>query len=319
MTKSKQNPSRARPKPNGRAKGAGVPPKRTPTPKTRINNTHKTEVCGLTDPFCDHALSAKYHDTGSVRSLPLPRKSRYVLTTNAAGSASILIVPSYLYSDVTYADTLVGDTATFWGVARSAVSAPEAASVRLVSYGVIVRSIVAPLSASGMVRVRGFSSIKEPVTLASSVLMSTYNADFSADQPLHATKELAVIARKIDDKAKFFKPPNDLDPSNLVAANTGTGFSQIMISVTGGPASAAALDVELVCHWEITLIDSDPIQQITTSSRPQNLIVEAASRAISTSSQNIFTAGISAASSYIERYAIQAISSLTGTSAALLL
>lgn len=320
MTKSRKNPSKSRSKPKGRPKSGGATLKTAPKAggNNNVSRGYKSQICGMSDPFCDHALGSKHHDGGSARTLSFPQHQRVRMQTTNTGLASLIVIPSYKYKSCSVAETLGASDAAWFSQERVHSGSPECSTVRLVSYGIVVRNVVAPLHASGMVRIRGFAS-KDAWTLVTGVDVATYNCDFSSDVPLYSTKETCVIGRRVDDSVKLFKTPLQLDPDHTPQSNTGTGFGFIVVSVDGGPDSYPCLDVEVFLHWEITFRDTDELQQITTASLPQNVLVETATRSITSYSQNVFTAGLNAASTYIERLAERAIAQYgVGAMAALL-
>lgn len=234
---------------------------------------------------------------------------RSTLNTDGNGYGAALIIPSYSYYPINWSTTATSGTYTFTS-SRSANGAMSAASVRLISYGIVVRKVVAPLDASGMVRVRGFAS-KKISDVSSSVVGSTYNCDFSKDIALSNCNEVAVVGRRFDASAKLFVDPANLDTTAFPASNAGVGFGVIVISVDGGPLTSAVLDIEVFLHWEIMIPDNDSAAILQTASKPQNLLVQKASEAISSSAENVFERGVKAAADYVERYAVSALTSVS--------
>lgn len=257
------------------------------------------QVCSNIDPFCPAAVGGKYMDAASTKSLAVPQHRRFSVITNANGAASFLVTPSYLL-DVFFG-TVAAGIATFTIAGTS--SPITAQSVRLVSCGLKIRSVVAPLSASGMVRIRGFAAKNGSSLTTASI--STYNCDFYEDIPLNSCKEVAVVLRRNDPTAKNFVSPATINSTNNLTDMVMPGWGPVLVSVDGGPVSLASLDVELFYNWEIILADDDSLAQVQTSSPVFNQTVSTATDILSSAGKNVFLAGASAVASYVERGAIK--------------
>lgn len=60
---------------------------------TAANAARVHSLCGLIDPFCSHAIGAKYPDLSSNKSLPFTYKTLDTVTTNAGGDVSFIVLP----------------------------------------------------------------------------------------------------------------------------------------------------------------------------------------------------------------------------------
>lgn len=267
-------------------------------------------VCSTTDPFCSHAVGAKYMDNGSIKSLALTRHDRVTITTSTNGQWANMFVPSYNLKPWISPVSVITSVADFTAAAGTASGAPVAASCRLVSMGLKLRSIVAPLSASGMVRIRGFGA--QTTSTLANVDITTYNCDFFQDIPLNACKEVVVNLKRVDPTAKNFRTPSAINPDAVFTNMVCPGFGPVLISVDGGPVSLPVLDVETFQNWEITFPDSDALQQAATKSPPFVQKISTVSDAISSSAENIFLTGASAFGAYIEKNAIKLLSGALG-------
>lgn len=306
-------PNQSRPETINR--GSGITQSR-PKPRTTLRKDVEI-LCGLSDPFCSAAVNAKYMDNSSTKSLPYTTHIRNSFTTNASGNVGILICPSWNYYPFSLPSATAGTVYTF-GAPRAVLVPPAgAARVRLVSYGIVCRSVVAPLSASGMVRVRGFAV--QDGFYVSVCDGTTYNCDFYEDFPLRDVANAAVIGRRTDPTCKNFRTPPQIDAGNLVTNWIAPGFGPILISVDGAPASTSVLDIEIVLHWEITLDDSSDLQQLSTKSPAYDLVLDTAQSTMSSVAQNVFKQGVQAAGKYIESLAVRALGSAVPAARPLLL
>lgn len=305
---------KSKPPPKQKKKNAQSKPKQRP--KFQNPTRHKLsvvaieQVCSVNDPFCSAAIGAKYLDQSSVRSLAISSHGRVTVITNANGEACTAFCPSYYYVPFTNATTMTGGVATFT-TAFSTATLPNATAVRLVSWGVTARNIVAPLSASGMVRIRGFTP-HDFSTLAPGVDMMTYNCDAYDDIPTQYAKEIAIVGRRTDPTCKNWRAVGSINPSALPVTWVAPGFGCTLIAVTGAPVNTPVLDLEYIFNWEIMLEDSNTLSQMSTKAPVYNQAIETASNVVSSSSQNIFKAGVSAVGKYIERKAILALGTYLG-------
>jgi len=176
--------------------------------------------------------------------------------------------------------------------------------------GIIVRSLVAPLSASGMVRIRTFAN--ETTSLLAAVDLTTYNCDDYLDIPLNNCHETAVVVRRLDETSKYWKTVAEFDVNNNITNTSNTGFGQVMVSIDGGPLSLPVLDIEYVLHWEVRVTDSDNLAQIQTPPPPFNPTVNNATAVMQSTAVSIFDKGVSQVSKYVEKKAAQALASLLG-------
>lgn len=262
-----------------------VKKKRNPRASKQIPRSAIEYICSITDPFCPHAQGAKFMDQASVRSLPFTKRERYVVSSDANGNGSLLILPSFIYQSGNSATTITGGGSASFTTVRTSSGNPSAVGqIRLTSAGALIRSIIAPINASGILRIRGFSS--SAAAISSAVLIGTYNCDFSSDTPVHSVNEVAVALRRTDDLVKRFTQPllldDDTDPSDNNNALISTG--PLLISVQGAASTSVVLDVEVVLHWEVTFNDDNSLQAITTAAPPYNgKLDDAASTAMSMS------------------------------------
>jgi len=278
-------------------------PKAQPLSKAALEH-----ICSITDPFCAGAVGSKYMDFGSVKSLAYPVHGRFSLTTNATGQASVLLFPSYTYFPWIYATTMAASVATFTGAMTAGGNLANVDTVRVVSMGVKIRSIVAPLSASGIVRIRGFAP--KNTGNFSSIGITTFNCDYYEDVPINFCKEVDVILRRTDPTAKNWRTLAEMSSTANGDGQILPGFGALMISVDGGPVSLASLDIEYFVNWEVVIDDSNALAQVQTSSPSFNPTVSTAIDIVSSTARNIFTNGANQVAGYIEKEAKSALSSL---------
>lgn len=285
---------------------------RTTNPKVSSQlSRHVHAVCSITDPFCQHANGAKYFVESSARTLPFQNHFRYTLATNSEGYGSVIITPGY--NVFTALGAMTGGTAAYTTyLSTGGIASP--ATYRIVSWGVKVRKISAPLYASGMVRIRGFA-VKDGSTLGS-VVINTYNCDASEDLPLQSCAEMCVVGRRIDYTHTKFNAPIATNPGSSVTDWVSPGWAAYTISIDGGPASTGVFDLEFFVNYELTFSDSDSNALLCTPPLPPNPAASAAASAVYTAGKGIFTNGVVAAAKWIEGKAATAVATYFGGPAA---
>lgn len=281
---------------------------RPPNPPQR-HDTLSRQVCSLVDPFCQAAFGAKFPDLSTVRSMPYAYRYSTALTTDVNGNACIMIVPAW-NNNIAVSAIPVTFPATFSNFTALTPSlTPD--QYRIVSMGCILRSTAAPLSASGMVRVRGLAT--QNGASLTSIDPFTYNVDFSNDTSLYNTKETAVFFRRTSIQAQEFTRPSTTNAvSGPVTNYVGNGWGPVNISVIGGPVSSACLTIEVTIHYELTFADNDSMQLAATPAALDNTIVASAASRLQTVASSVFTEGLNYAASVVERGAKKAVMAAIG-------
>jgi len=230
-----------------------------------------SRVCGIVDPFCDHAMGAKYPDDSSTRTLPYTMRTLAYLSTDANGDGGFILLPQYSYNPYTNMATGTLPNVTTWGNFNTS-GAPGIAGVdsyRIVSIGVKLRNIVAPLSSSGIVSLRTFPHTSganlEPLNY------TTYNCSQSGNVALQHCKEYTIVVPHTAQMPQvFYKTADD---SASVAGWNAKGFEPVTIYVSGAAASTNVLAIETVIHYELTFDDSSGLQQAATPPPPANAVI----------------------------------------------
>lgn len=268
---------------------------------------HTSQVCSITDPFCEHARSGRYPDSNGARSLSYPVRRMFSIATGATGVASYLIAPNYLNNWEAPASGIAGNVATFGNPYAAASVIAAATNVRLVSWGLRIKHVTTPLTASGMVYVRGYAS--QSGTSYLGVDMTTMNADVIANIPLQDCADVAIIGKRANTTSQFYASPASTLPSGAagITLYNGMGWDSYVISVIGGPASTSCLVVELIQNWEIVIDDNDTSAQLMLAPPPANALVTKAAAVVTSTAETVFLRGVSAASTYVKRLATTAL------------
>jgi hypothetical protein len=172
--------------------------------------------------------------------------------------------------------------------------------------GFIVRNTATPLTSSGLVRIRGFSTLTGG-TLGT-IDTGTWLSDFSDDTPLQDTHGTVCFLRRTSAVSGEFVLPNT---TSVAGANISTwaspGWGPVMVSVIGGPVSSTCLYLELMINYELTFNDNDSMQLACTPAAPDNNVVTAAASIVQSSVASVVVAGVQAAANAVERRAKSAL------------
>lgn len=259
----------------------------------------------MSDPFCRGAVGAKYMDLASVRSVSFSTHKRFSMITNGNGIQSYFLAPNYEFDPQATSTVITGDFAAFGGNFASSGNI-QVQACRLVSWGFIVRSIAAPLSASGMVRIRGFVA-NNASSIAGNVDTGTYNSDFYMDVPLQECRHTAIVGKRSDQTCSNWRSSSSINPSPAVAAAVANGFGFYVLSVVGGPVSTTVADVEVYMNWEVQLLDDQNLQQLATPPPPYDYHISNAAHLVSSVMTTGFLGGPLAAANEVARLAIVAL------------
>jgi len=227
-------------------------------------------ICGLNDPFCEHADGAKYVDMGSTRTLPYTFRGIVNLTTLATGNGSAAFLPNWLNNPITLANTDVGGGVFSYNALSAAGLLTGVDAVRITSAGVILRVISAPLTTSGYVAIRNYGGANSN-SINTQNQLSFLNCTASHNIPLADCKEFAAVTRRTDVTASQFRTPAAIAASGgSPIAWTSPGFEHMSITVMGAPASTAVLQIEYVVHLELVFEATESMATMATHTPKAN-------------------------------------------------
>lgn len=269
-----------------------------------------SRVCGLTDPFCAHAKGARYYDSNGTNSLAYPQRRMFPLATDANGALCLLILPNYTNEWQLFGVATSGNCA-YAGTMTPGPVLDNVKNYRIVSWGFTIKHVTTPLTASGLVSIRGFGS--QSGASYSDVAGQTLNADVISDIPLQDCKDVAVIGKRANTTSRFYTTPVSTAASGAyVSTYNGPGWDVYQVYVSGAPASTTIAYLELTMNFEVVLDDYTSMSQLMTPPPPANALYDAASAAVTSTASSVFTSGINSASTYIKRAAASALATYFG-------
>jgi hypothetical protein len=198
-------------------------------------------VCGLSDPFCDHARGVKIPDEDSSKSFTVQIRDNAAIGSDANGRGAIRIAPSLQYT-YKYGNVITAGEVTTWDAADYGVTDYPALdagvkSFRIVSWGVRIYSQLPPTNQSG-----SFRMITTPNS-SSSAGAFTYDSSFFEEIKVFPTSEDTVhwVSKPIGVTWKEYDS----------VSTTGLPWDYLTIVADGLPANnPACLTVELVFNLE---------------------------------------------------------------------
>lgn len=217
-------------------------------------------VCGLSDPFCDHARGAKYPDVSSVRTLSFSREEFFRVTTNGLGNGYALFVPHYSNSMMTTAETIgSGYYVNTWNNFTPAVGPSGVEGYRIVSCGFKLYSTATPMTAKGLVSLRSWPT--ELLSDMAGVDTLSLTSTSSLDIPLADCHQVTAVFQKTPQlPTTFYQAIGDTAVTN----GGSKGYYPITLLVSGGPENEAVLFVKAITHFELTFNPNDYMQQLAT-------------------------------------------------------
>ena len=290
-------------------------PQNKPAPKPRkVRQMAPPElvgqVCGLTDPFCEHAYGARYPDDSSSRTLPFTVRQREILTSNPSGEKGLLVAPAINFSPFAVSTAVTGTVLTFVSYDAAVVPVLTGTSeFRIVSVGMILRNVAPMLTASGMVSVRSWAQDGNGIA---SIDGQSYGASKVVDVALTELKDMHIVFEHTSQMPQAFYDPAIVSPTNAVGTWTNPGFNPITIFVNGCPASTAVISVEYVMHVELKFGDSSALLLATVPSPKANSLVTGTASYITSEAKSFFAENGKLYMKYIRDLAVQRILAAMG-------
>jgi len=247
------------------------PKKKKKANKPRMPNAGVTklvkQVCAITDPFCEGAVGSKWPDESNAKSLAVTIRGTLPLQTTAAGLAAAVFVPVWAYGYQTHT-SFAGNVATFANLSAFAgTSSFSPANARLVSGGIKITGIGAPLSASGTLSICHLNS--DDVTDLTTLDIIDPNAqqiDYYGI-PALTEKQISVVFKSAGPGSRLYNPPLS---ANVIATTNTNYWQPILIGINGGAASTYVIRIEYVLHFELQFAKGNAMNLVATPAAVTN-------------------------------------------------
>lgn len=276
--------------------------------KPRLPHLKNVEaVCSITDPFCVHARGAPYPDGQGAGCFPFSIRYHYDVGTFANGGnliySNFACGPNGIIGAASYAASLYTLAGVYGPNATSSVWGSVQAS-RLVSGGLIIRSILPAMTAQGFLIVSRLPTMPAFSATENSGIVIGSEVQTHA---LCAGMELYVRFKPLGNESRLFSPNGTL---NL--------WDTIKVEIVGAPASASnVIDIEFVFNCEMQLGDqpsgSSSTNWITSIARPNPVsqpgVIQASQR-VDSSAPGMFSGMLGEFNGLISKLASNALTDL---------
>lgn len=207
---------------------------------------HARGVCAVTDPFCPAAKNSKWPDGTCGNTMTEQFRGNVTVSTLAAGNYGITFSPTAPYGYIGSAST----TATTWttGAALNlykptSMLATYAQEYRVVSFGVIARSVASATTSSGL------------VTFGTSGNLPALSTAFTFGTELY--DEVAVVALQPGMEFSWISQPRGTDAHAFKTLSTSTAgsidWTVLNVEIVGAAASTPVINFEWFMNVEFTL------------------------------------------------------------------
>lgn len=246
------------------------------------------QACSVTNPFCPEAIGSRWPDNSYTKSVGWSITGTPISlgTSGTDTKAGILLVGDiYNYALMTNTSP-VSSPITFSTLAQAVTSPSNVGRYRLTSWGLKISGIVAPLSASGLVRIR----LMSPMTGASlaSIGLTSTMVDATLDVPLArlSGKDLFIIPAPLGTDARLFR--EIADTTSTLSSWRSLGWQSVFIGLDGVPAATSCIQVSLYYNYEFVFQDGDSSNAYAQPPPPNNPAVRTANAGLLESVGNFF-------------------------------
>lgn len=269
------------------------------------------QVCGLTDPFCEHAVGAKIPDNSSARTLAYTFKVQRIITTNASGNALAVFFPDwnqFCFGIGTESTTTPGA----WTLPPRGYLPifTGASQYRVVSAGFTARRISNNMTTSGTFDARLSNMIESETELSGEVDALSFNGQPSFTCALQDVKDWGVVCQRSDMPQEKFYVQDTNHP--LWTVNS---LLPAWVVVNGGPASTGVLQLEATINLEFTFGPLSNLSMAATRPPPASPVIENAVARVTSTAPSFFSKTVDKYGDRIVDIATLAIGSYFGPAA----
>jgi len=262
---------------------------------------HERVLTGLTDPFSSEAITARYPDQGSGRTLTFQRRWQFTLTANAAGDIvfSINTKPNFPRLDGTFAANVATWPATYTGDFTSDIMNVNARTYRPITCGLrVVNTLSATNSQGSIVIAKG----GPPVLSSNTSFLPSLFTSWDLHSNVHGG-EWHTTSHPLTATAYAL--------SEISGYNTNTAqdnsWENIYFYASGLPASSSPFVFELITNYEYTPREDTALAQLAQRQPVMNVSMQTAVNQVQNSVPNSHAANRSSTSAVIKREAKKAL------------
>jgi hypothetical protein len=283
-----------------------------PVRNNNADNSHK-QTCSILDPFCSHARIAKVPDGGPPS---FPIQLRGIKTVNAFLTSGGTLM-QFLANPVnpildpfSFAPYVLNTTSTP-GPAANSFYTSNAWEVRIVSWGVIIRSQMTASTAKGLMIL---TTINQPTYGPTTISPGLMTGAEVQTHSLAATTEIAWFSKPTGPGARLFRPQ-----SAFTNSLTDLDWTCLQIEVSGADTTSgiALLTCEFCMNIEFT-VGNNALAQAQSPGTKSNPIALQAAKNVTTSVESFVQGGVDAIGNKISSVAMTALEDVMASGFALL-
>jgi hypothetical protein len=241
-----------------------------------------------------------------VFSLNYPYHETFALLSSALGDSAYAFSPQLAWKSFTYPTAIVNGVVSAWANFNSQTYLNGTDKYRIVSYGLRLKRITAPLNSSGMVHIRIWPATQ--LNELEVVDLRSYNCTFWADIPLQDLKDCTIVLPHTSQVPQLFY---DIDSDYSAWNNVSTkGFSPVTVFITGAPASTAVVQAELICNYECTFNNTSTLSQLGTPAPRADPTLVGAANYVTSQLKPVMLSGVESVGKYFVSQAKSALYTL---------
>ena len=224
------------------------------------------KVCSQIDPFCGHANGAKLFDSNATKTIPWQIRSFQTITTDANGSAAVMLQPC-LSSFYRTAQTITGSDVTAWNAYSTVEDYTNMLTYfqeyRIVNCGARVISQASATSSQGIIHMITLPEVSPDINWSS-------NHFPEIDRYTLAGADLHWIS----------KPHAQNDVFQAIVT-TGMPNNALCVAVSGAAAATSVAAIEIVMNVEFTPDTESSFSRVASNAAPCSVAIQqAASNAV---------------------------------------
>lgn len=310
--KSAKAKSRTPAKRKAKSERVSLVPRRTGSasqhPKSDLMTLHR-QVCGLTDPFCEHAVGAKIPDRSNARTLAQTYRGSVTLSTGASGELAYWFYPQYAFLPYTSFSAGVLPAVTGWvNYAANPGAITGATSYRIVSCGFTLQRLTNQMNSSGVLQLRQWAG--ENLASYGSTDVSSFVASSMLNQAFVNMDTVSCIPARTSHPAEVFNTVTS-DLNSVIGAPLNK-IAPVTIYVSGGPANTGVLLLEFVINYEVMFDDITGLGQLATPPPKANPHVVGAASIVTSEAKSFFSRAATHVTKSLAQAAFAAIGSRLG-------
>jgi len=259
-------------------------------------------LTGLTDPFSDHAASARYPDAGAGSTLTQRSKATVTLLADPSGNTAVCFGPNFNYP--TTPSTAISTTTVTWAAAKitdwsTTLLCTYGLYARPTSFGIrIVNTLSATDSAGYLIIAKGGPPVLGSTTTFSPLNFSTYEM-----HPFVHGGEWHVVAHPRSGLAYELSKVADATTTQ----QTQPYWESIYVGLFGTKVNSSPCLIEITANFEYTAQEDAPISSLAVPQPVLNVPMQTAINEFSSSHNGIHVGPSDSARNTIKKIAKKAL------------